>query len=284
MDDNWTDFNDLWDYIDLATSEAKFREILSTAEESDDKPYYLQLFTQIARALGLQRNFDEAHAVLNEVEQKMDGGDVVEVRYLLERGRIFNSSKHPKQAVPLFLKAYQIGKQINTDSYAVDALHMLAIAAPSVERLDWNLKAIKYAEWSSNKHAKDWLGSLFNNTGWSLLDEKRYEEALTLFRKAQEYRENQGNAKNIIIARWCVAKTLRVMERLEEALAIQQELEAGPNHDGFVDEEIAECLYALEQVEEAKPYFEKAFAALSKIDWVAEDTKRIERLDSLSKA
>jgi tetratricopeptide (TPR) repeat protein len=282
MNDDWPDFNDMWDYNDPAGSEAKFRDMLPSAEESGGSAYHLQLLTQIARALGLQKNFDEAHTLLNEVEESMEGGDLVEVRYLLERGRAFNSSKQLKKAVPLFLQAAEIGEQIGAEFYAVDALHMLAIAAPPEERLDWNLKAIRFSEGSLDERAKNWLGSLYNNTGWSLFDEKRYEEALELFKKAQSYRETQGNAENISIARWCVGKTLRVMERVEAALDIQRELEAGPDHDGFVDEEIAECLYALGQAEEAKPYFKKAFASLPKIDWVAEDAARIDRLKSLS--
>jgi hypothetical protein len=51
--------------------------------------------------------------------------------------------------------------------------------------------------------------------------------------------------------------------------------------DPFVEEEIGECLFALGKAEEAKPYFRQAYAALSHIDWVAEDTQRLERLKSL---
>lgn len=278
---DWPDFNDLWDYNDPAGTESKFRDLLPAAEKSPDPTYRLQLLTQIARTLGLQKKFAEAHQALDEVAARMAGGDVVEVRCLLERGRVYNSSRQAEKAVPLFKQAAAIGERIGADFYTVDALHMLGIAAPAEEQLDWNLQAIRSAESSSDERARGWMGSLYNNTGWALYDEGRYPEALELFRKAQIFRESQGNEENLRIARWCVAKTLRMMGKPEEALAVQRALESSGEPDAFVDEEIGECLFSLGQVEEAKPYFRQAYAALSQIDWVAEDTQRLERLKSL---
>ena len=281
MSSDWPDFNDIWDYDDPAATETRFRELLASAQ-TPDASYTLQLLTQIARTLGLQKKFDEAHVVLDEVESHMRGGDVVEARYLLERGRTLNSSRQAEQAVPLFRKAVDIAMQISADFYAVDALHMLGIAAPPKERLDWNLKAIEYAENSSQTRTKQWLGSLYNNTAWTLFDETRYTEALDLFEKAQAMREQQGQPKEFGIARWCVAKTLRMLGRVEEALAIQRELEKDGKSDGFTEEEIAECLHALGKHKEARLYFETAYARLSQIDWAAEDIQRMERIRSLS--
>jgi tetratricopeptide (TPR) repeat protein len=281
MSVDWPDFNDLWDYNDPAGTESKFRDLLPAAETSTDPTFRLQLLTQIARTLGLQKKFAEAHQVLDEVAAKMAGGDVVEVRYLLERGRVYNSSRQPEKAVPLFKQAVAMGERIGADFYTVDALHMLGIASPPEEQLDWNLQAIRYVENSSNDRAKRWMGSLYNNTGWTLFDQGRYPEALELFKKAQAFQESQGNEENLRIARWCVAKTLRVMGQPQEALEVQHALQSLGEPDPFVEEEIGECLFALGKAEEAKPYFRQAYAALSHIDWVAEDTQRLERLKSL---
>lgn len=287
MSTYWPDFNDLWDYNNPEETEKVFRRMLLDAAAGDrpssEAGYFLQLKTQIGRTLGLQRRFEEAHAVLDEVQNAMAGDDIVEVRYLLERGRTLNSSKKPVETVPLFLRSFEIADQIGADFYAVDALHMLGIAAETAEeRMDWNLKAIDYAEDSEDEKANGWLASLYNNTAWGLFDEEKYEEALDLFKKAQTLREEQGDAYTINIARWSVAKTLRVMGRAEEALAIQRDLEGESEPDGFIEEEIAECLYALEKTAAAQPYFKLAYDLLSQIDWVAEDTDRIERLKSLA--
>jgi tetratricopeptide (TPR) repeat protein len=278
----WPDFNDLWDYYDPAATEKKFRELLPKAKASGDEAYYLQLMTQIARSLSLQKKFEQAHQILDEVESQMQGGDIVEVRYRLERGRTFNSAGEPERAVPLFKRAVQVSETIEADFYAVDAYHMLGIAASPEERLEWNLTAIAYAEKSSDERARNWLGSLYNNTGWTMFDEKRYKEALDLFQKALAHREQQGQEREIRVARWCVAKTLRVSGRVEEALAIQRELESTGESDGFTEEEIAECLLALGEAEASKPYFQRAYEKLSQIDWVAEDQARMEHLKSLS--
>lgn len=278
----WPDFNDLWDYYDPSGTEEVFRELLPQARASGDEAYYLQLMTQIARSLSLQKQFEQAHQVLDEVEWQIAGDDIVEVRYLLERGRTLNSAGQSKKAEPLFKKAVQVAQSIDADFYAVDAYHMLGIAASPEERLEWNLIAIAYAEKSSDDRARNWLGSLYNNTGWTLFDEARYEEALDLFQKALDFRERQGQEREIRVARWCMAKTLRVSGRVKEALAMQRDLERTGETDGFNEEEIAECLLALGEIEASKPYFQRAHEKLSQIDWVAEDQARIERLKSLS--
>jgi len=278
----WPDFNDLWDYSDPAGTEARFRQLLPGAEAGGNRVYHLQLLTQIARTLGLQKRFEEANALLDQVEKQMGGRDIVEVRYLLERGRALNSSKQAEKAVPLFKRAFEVAGEIGADFYAVDALHMLGIAAPDGERLDWNVKAITYAERSSQDRARKWLGSLYNNTGWTLFDEERYAEALELFLKAQAFREEQGQEEEARIARWCVAKTLRVLGRVDEALEILRGLEAAGDSEGFTEEEIAECLYALGKVDEARDYFKTAYEKLAQIDWMAEDQGRIARLKALA--
>jgi tetratricopeptide (TPR) repeat protein len=288
MSTDWPDFNDLWDYNNPAETEQVFRRMLAEGAASggglsEESVYLLQLKTQIGRTLSLQRRFEEAHAILDEVQAEMAGNDVVEVRYLLERGRTLNSGKRAAEAVPLFRRAFEIADDIAADFYAVDALHMLGIAAETAEeRMDWNLKAIDYAKNSEQEKANNWLGSLYNNTAWGLFDAGQYEEALTLFRRAQTLREAEGDAEKINIARWSVAKTLRVMGRVKEALSVLRQLEAESLPDGFTEEEIAECFLALGNTTAARPYFKLAYDLLSQIDWVAEDTARIDRIKALA--
>lgn len=244
MSNEWPDFNDIWDYSDPAATESKFRQLLMDADNAEPS-YRLQLMTQIARTFSLRGRFAEAHDLLDDVQQRMAGHDLVEIRYLLERGRTYNSAGQAETAVPLFLRAYELAEMSGADYYAVDALHMLGIAAPPHQRLEWNDKAINYAKNSTQERARGWLGSLYNNMGWSLFDEQRYDQALDMFHQALAVREAQGNAENIRIARWCIAKTLRMMGQLEAALAIQYELRDMGSPDPYVEEEIAACLQAL---------------------------------------
>ncbi len=81
--------------------------------------------------------------------------------------------------------------------------------------------------------------------------------------------------------------TLRSLGLVEEALskqmALKHEWEAdGVEKDGFVFEEIGECLLLLERAEEARRYFSKAYQILSQDPWLAEgEPDRLARLKSL---
>src|SRR5688572_17695648 len=156
---NLPDFDSLWDYSAPDKTEAKFREILSEFSGKDQ----LEVLTQIARAQGLQGKFDDAHQTLDEVEKHLnEDPSRVHVRYLLERGRAFNSSKQQEKAKPYFEEAFDEAKQLNEDFYAVDAIHMLAILADPASALTSNLHAIQLAESSTQERAHNWLGSLYN--------------------------------------------------------------------------------------------------------------------------
>ncbi len=284
------DFDSLWNYDNPAETEQKFNELVPAAKSSGDSGYYAELLTQIARTQGLQQNFDSAHATLDSVKILLESaGDRAHVRYLLERGRVFNSSKKQAEALPLFAEAWEKAKSGHFDNFAVDAAHMMGIAAPADSQMGWNLKALDFAEKSADPKAQKWRGSLYNNIGWGYFDQKKYDNALEMFQKAATFRRGQGNPTEIRVADWCVAKTMRYLGRVEEALEIQQRLQkeceaSGEEQDGYVFEELAECLLALNRSEEAVPYFAGAYKLLSKDIWLARDEPaRLERLKKLGR-
>ena len=275
----------LWDFSNPAGTETKFRELLPRTEPGSS--IRLELQTQIARTLGLQRKFDEAHTLLDEIKPALKTAPgVVEVRYLLERGRVFNSAGNPDAARPLFIRAWDVAREAGEDGLAVDAAHMVAIVEPPEQALEWNRKAIAFAEQSSDPTAKKWLGSLYNNTGWTYHDQGKYDLALDQFQKALAFFEKQGTPRPIGIAKWCVARTLRSLNRLDEALAAQQALlkehEQAGSTDGYVFEELGECHLALGHADEATPFFARAYEELSKDEWFAKaEPQRLERLKRL---
>ncbi|KYG62465.1 hypothetical protein AZI86_16665 [Bdellovibrio bacteriovorus] len=283
-------FDKMWNYRNPAETEARFREILPEAEKSGNKDYYLQLLTQIARTQSLQSKFAKAHAILDTVEVKI-GPDtpVAEVRYLLERGRTFNSSKKPDLALPLFLKAVDLGIATKQDGYVVDAYHMVAIAEPDIKKqLEWNLKALEFAEKSQDPGARSWLGSLYNNIGYTYIQLNDYKAALSVLQKQVEYYDRllPQNRYEHQVARWFVARALRGLERNVEALEILRRLEAefaaDSAPDGYVFEEIAENLLVLNHTQEAKKYFGFAYDELTKSDGLIDGdevrTKRVKEL------
>jgi tetratricopeptide (TPR) repeat protein len=291
-DDPLPDLDKLWNYGKPLESEQRFREVLPRAEAAGARDYALELRTQIARALGLQGRFEEAHAELDSVEKALGPGDgtpAVRIRLLLERGRALNSSKQPDKARPLFLKAWELGVAGRIDEHAVDAAHMIAIVAPEAEKDAWNRKAMEFAEKSEDAKAKRWLGALYNNMGWDAFDRGDFAEALALHEKGLAWHEARDpKSRGTRIAKWSVAKQIRALGRPEEALARQrallEEYAVLGEEDGFVFEEIAECLLALGKGDEARPWFRKALGKLEAIDWVREDRARIERLRKLAGA
>jgi tetratricopeptide (TPR) repeat protein len=280
----------LWDYDHPAASEAAFRRALETLDEQADGTLRLEILTQLARAQGLQRRFDEAHATLDTVEVHLGGATSrVLIRYLLERGRVYNSSRQPERAQPYFAEAWALASAAGEDILAIDAAHMLAIIAPPEASLAWNQRALELAERSSAPRAPHWRGSLYNNIGWTYHDAGDYEQALVTFQQATATRREEGNPALVRIAVWAEARTLRSLGRVEEALALQQELlrefdDIG-EQDGYVYEEIAECLAALGRDDEARPYFAGAYEALSRDPWLAEsEPARLERLRTLGES
>jgi tetratricopeptide (TPR) repeat protein len=192
------DFYRLWDYDRPERSEQQFRSLLPAAEATGEPSYMAELLTQIARAQGLQRHFDAAHRTLDEAEALLgEGAARPMVRYLLERGRVFNSARQPGRARPLFLEAWQLATGHRLDFYAIDAAHMLAIIEPPDQHLHWNQLALDLAEGSADPRARNWRGSLHNNIGWSYHDRGQYQEALESFRTALAYRREQGRPADI---------------------------------------------------------------------------------------
>ena len=266
---NLPDLYELWDYNDPEATAVTFRTILPQAKQAGDVGYTVELLTQIARTEGLQGNFAAAHTLLDEAEALITVDMIIpQMRFLLERGRAYNSAGEQETAVVLFKQAYDLGLQVgqSADYHTVDAAHMLGIAMPTNdERLSWNLLALELSGKTAVPRAQNWRGSLLNNIGWSYHDRGDYEQALAIFKEAYAWHEvyAQDKPERIRIARWCIGRTYRSLERYNEALTIQENLAAeyaqlDESPDGFVYEEIGECLLAMGREREARPYFAQA--------------------------
>ncbi len=134
---NFPAIDSLWDYDKPQVTELKFRELLPAAEKSGNQSYYAELLTQLARTQSLQRKFDNAHDILNKAEQVIKGKNmpVAQIRYLLERGRTFNSAN---EAI------FRIG--LNGDGITL----YLTCTMKKVNN-NWKLVAIKQDSMGNNK-------------------------------------------------------------------------------------------------------------------------------------
>lgn len=266
---NTIDIDSFWEYTDPAASEERFRDALNSAQGD----IRLELLTQIARTFSLRNRFDEAHEILNDVEEQLtNAGARPHVRYLLERGRTFNSNGEKEKARALFTEAWEQAQAAHLEGLAVDAAHMIAITySGTAKAIDWNQRGLTIARASQDVKARSLIPAMLNNSAWDLHEKGRFDEALPLFEEAQAEWIKRDKPEQIRIAKWAVARCLRSLGRYAEALTIQRALEAehisAGSVDGYVFEEIAENLFALGKTNEASPYFEKAFEELNKDEW-----------------
>ena len=279
------DFMSLWDYDRPEIAAQRFDELLPQAREGGDPGYLAELLTQIARTHGLRSQFDRAHELLDEAAALLtDDMPRARLRYLLERGRAHNSSGAADQARPLFLEAWELGQASSEDGLAIDAAHMMAIVEPLEKQTEWNLKALELTERTDDQKAKKWLGSLYNNVGWTYFSQEDYDAAMGMFVKALAARESQKQIPETRVAHWCIARAHRARGEVKKALAMQkallEELEAaGEEQDGYVFEELAECYLALGRPE-ARHFFGMAHGLLSKDQWLVDnEAERLNRLN-----
>jgi tetratricopeptide (TPR) repeat protein len=230
--------DELWDFNDPVVSERRF---LDAQEFEPDAARSAELLTQEARAVGLQGRYEEAWDLLESVEIL---SSVVEVRVLLEQGRVHNSSGRPADAVPLFEEAAKKATRERLDFLAIDALHMLAIADP--ESADARTReALELVDATDDRRTRRWGVSLHNNLGWALHNAERYDEALGEFEAAHAAALDVGTPEQEFVARWAIARCLRSLGRYQEALNLQERLAVEDSGDTYVTEEIAALHKAL---------------------------------------
>jgi tetratricopeptide (TPR) repeat protein len=277
------DFDAMWNYADPAATAEAFTDLLDGPAADAPAEYRAELMTQIARARGLAGEFEAAREALAASESLLEeAGDRATVRWLLEMGRVENTSGNPEHARTHFTQAWELAREAGEEALAVDAAHMMAIVAPG-EATEWTGRALEVAEAADDPAARNWLGGLYNNLGWACHDAGDFREALKWFRKAHAWRQARGQVRETRLARWAVARALRSLGQHDEALQIQERLRAEwereGEKDGYVYEELGELLLALGRDDDAKPYFAAAHDLLS--DDPAVTPERLARMKRL---
>ncbi|MEO5534887.1 MAG: hypothetical protein ABIR17_07110 [Pseudolysinimonas sp.] len=207
-----TTLDDLWDFGDPAASERRLREAyddLGTAEagnsETVDAEERRELRTQIARAMGLQGRFTEAHAVLDALD--LDD-PVVAVRAALERGRLHNSAGAPVEAAGHFRKAAALSAPPASTELTflhIDALHMLGIADPAnIE--DSTARALDELSAVDDPRILRWAVSLNNNLGWARFETGNTDGALEAFHAAADAADQYGTPQQQVWAAEAIAE------------------------------------------------------------------------------
>ncbi|HJQ95430.1 MAG TPA: tetratricopeptide repeat protein [Acidimicrobiia bacterium] len=259
--------SEAWDFGNPRASMEDFAARTQTEESESSRQIWR---TQMARALGLQGDYEGAKEILAKVRAAIDqlphGPDRhhLSARWEIEYGRVLNSEGEPAAARPYFERAHQEAVAAVAEGLAIDALHMIAIVegklgGPSWSRV-WNEQALSQAQASRDPDARRWQASLLNNLGWNFHEAGDYEGALDRFEQAARLRRQSGTPVAIEQAEWAVGRALRSLGRFDEALAVQLGLASQPPgaDDGYVYQEIGENLRALGRVEQAESALARA--------------------------
>ena len=255
-----------------------------TTSQLDDEMQYARTLTQDARQMGLAGDFEQAHTMLDEAITLARGQDAELAHCAIERGRLYNSSGSPERSLPFFKTAWDLARKSSNHDLAVDAAHMMAIAAPVDDAIFWTQTALDYIAQYPNAAA--WKGPLYNNLGWSYFEAGRLEEALVTFQKGIDIRARAGGPE-LRIAKYTVIRTLRALGRIPEAIIMGEDVVAAADATGdsapFVYEELAECYAFTGAVEKSRSCAVRALADLSSNRSFAKDEPdRLTRLRVLA--
>ena len=228
----------LWDFGDPEASAERFR---AAAEEPGlSNGVRAEYLTQLARALGISGEFDEAEAVLGEAAEALDApSDVVEARIALEQARLLVARELPHDALAFLLSALRKASAAGSPFIALDALHMLALVDSGHEE-EWAHEGIEALDSVTDPRTRRWGVAFHNNLGWRLLYAGNPDAALDHFDSAWRSAQEVGTENQRFVTRWARAKCLRALGRTDEAIAIQRELAAERPAESSVAVELAE--------------------------------------------
>lgn len=194
-----TALDEAWDFDDPTGSETRLR---AAYDATSDPVERRELRTQVARALGLQQRFTEAHAVLDALDLDEP---VVAVRVALERGRLHNSAGSPTEATWHFRRAASLAEGNDLIFLRIDALHMLAIADP--EHADEHTEtALRELAAVDDPRTRRWLVALHTNRGWARVDAGDKAGALDAFEAAKDAAHRYGTPQQQVWADAAIAE------------------------------------------------------------------------------
>lgn len=212
------DVRDYWNFGDPVASRQVFEELLPSLVDRSEQ---LDVHAQIARTYSLSGENQECLNYLKPFwEEGLALGGRAAASLMLEAGRAHRGLGDIEKARQGFEDVSVNGP----DDLRVDALHMLALVSAGDEVAFFNQKAIALAQNSQDEWAQRWIGSLYNNVGWSCFEASEFEDALEYFESALLARYEFGQNERVAEAQWCIGHTLTTMGRMKDATELHLEM------------------------------------------------------------
>lgn len=259
---------------DVSKTEAHIQALLPQTPRTAGA---VEMYSQLARAQALQGKIDEARATLDQAQRLLAEEKIVdaraELRCMLEQGRLLCLSRNPAKAHDFFVQAWNMANETKHIFFAIDAALMLSTLRPPRFQNEWLQRALGLAQTARDGLSHLWITQLFFLNGWHEFDFRQFDKALESFNRALA-QPNEDEAKSFPLY-WSKARTMRALGQTQEALAIHEQLVAKMDKRGQVSGhvylEIAECKQALNAHQEAKTFFEMAYAELSADGWYSDN-------------
>lgn len=186
------------------------------AREEFNRPVEVEALSQLARLNLIAGNVETGRDFLEKARERASESEPLGwSRFLGVEGRFEWKAGNLKTAQDTFEQMYGYCVENMLWGRGVDAAHMVAIVAESIEeQIEWTNKGIEMAE----AHGADqWLGPLWNNLGGVYYDNKQFDSALNCYLKAREYHWQYSSESSKLFADYHVGMTYRLTGKLDEA-------------------------------------------------------------------
>jgi len=201
---------------DYNTALAYYTRTIEVARAEFNRPVEIEALAQVARINLVQERKEDGRKYLDEAARRASDSDPMGwSRYLGVRGRFEWQDKDLVKARATFDTMYVYCNTNGLWARAVDAAHMIAIVAESVEeQIEWGRRGIEAAE---SGGVESWLGPLWNNLGATYYDNKQFDSALTAFLKAREYHWQYSDESAKLYADYHIGMVYRMLGRFDKA-------------------------------------------------------------------
>ena len=187
----------------------------NAAEMEGDATTRVEALAQVARCYSIRHLGDQGRPHLEQAGALASPTDPLGwSRYQNVKGVYQREDGDREGATVTFTALYDYCLEKALHERAINAAHMVAIAADAETQVAWGLKGIAAAEAGG---FEGWLAVLWNNLGWTYDELARYPEALAALETAREYHWKTGDDVAKLIADWSVGHAHRMVGDLQTA-------------------------------------------------------------------
>jgi len=283
-------YDQYWKFASAKSTLQKFNELLPLAQKNGDAKYLAGLYTQLARANAINKNFDKAKMFLKRADSLITTNmKEQKIRYLLENGRLNYMLQDVDLADSYLNNAFELANSNSFDFYAVDAADMLARIRPQTKKM-WLTKSIDIAKTSNDSIVVNWVPRLKTDLAVMFFENQEFEKSSNLLKQVLNVYNKKNNLMGKIRTTWVLGKSLRHEKKYKQAIKLlsntsKLDKKNATILDAYIFIELAKCYQKIDDKKNALAYFEKAWTILNLNSAISKKDKQelYETIKSLKK-